>query len=81
MNDRKDPPYLAAGAARHRAQPAQALLLLIVIAAATGTLLLGLVTHGVTSQPYAQTKAATDEPDVVANSLTTCGVPKQEHLS
>jgi ABC-type lipoprotein release transport system permease subunit len=51
---------------RHR--PVQSVLLLLVISAATGTLMLGLVLHGVVSQPYAQTKAATDGPDVVASS-------------
>ena len=41
-------------------------LLLLVIAAATATLTLGLALHGVTSQPYAQTRAATHGPDLVA---------------
>jgi putative ABC transport system permease protein len=49
---------------RHR--PAQAMLLLLAITAATATLTLGLVLHGVTSQPYQQTRAATKGPDVVA---------------
>jgi hypothetical protein len=49
---------------RHR--PAQAALLLLVIAAATATLTLGLALHGVTSQPYQRTRAATNGPDVVA---------------
>jgi ABC-type antimicrobial peptide transport system permease subunit len=49
---------------RHR--PAQAVLLLLAITAATATLTLGLVLHGVTSQPYEQTRAATNGPDVVA---------------
>lgn len=52
---------------RHR--PVQSMLLLLVITAATGTLMLGLVLHGVVSQPYAQTKAATGGPDVVASSV------------
>jgi hypothetical protein len=42
---------------RHR--PAQALLLLLAITAATATLTLGLALHGVTSQPYQRTRAAT----------------------
>lgn len=50
---------------RHR--PAQAALLLIVITAATAVLSLGLVLHGVTSQPYQQTRAATNGPDIVAD--------------
>jgi len=49
---------------RHR--PAQAALLLLAITAATAVLTLGLALHGVTSHPYAQTKAATNGPDVVA---------------
>ncbi|MGH3153348.1 MAG: ABC transporter permease [Streptosporangiaceae bacterium] len=58
---------LAARDLRHR--PAQAALLLVVIAAAMATLTLGLVLHGVTSQPYQQTRAATTGPDVVASSV------------
>ena len=49
---------------RHR--PGQAVLLLLAITAATATLTLALVLHGVTSQPYEQTRAATSGPDVVA---------------
>src|ERR1022692_2700300 len=49
---------------RHR--PAQAVLLLLAITAATATLTLGLALHGVTSQPYQQTRAATNGPDIVA---------------
>lgn len=45
---------------------AQALLLIIAIAAATATLTMALALHGVTSQPYQQTRAATRGPDVVA---------------
>src|SRR5215470_11767591 len=48
---------------RHRAQAA---LLLLAITAAATTLTLGLALHGVTSQPYQQTRAATNGPDVVA---------------
>jgi putative ABC transport system permease protein len=55
---------LAARDLRHR--PAQALLLLLAITAATTVLTLGLALHGVTSQPYQQTRAATNGPDVVA---------------
>jgi ABC-type lipoprotein release transport system permease subunit len=55
---------LAALDLRHR--PAQALLLLLAITAATATLTLGLALHGVTSQPYQQTRAVTNGPDVVA---------------
>src|SRR5499425_1854456 len=49
-----------------RRRPAQAVLLLLAITAATSILTLGLALHGVTSQPYQQTRAATNGPDVVA---------------
>ena len=52
---------------RHR--PAQALLLLLVIAAGATTLTLGLALQGTTSDPYARTRAATNGPDVVATVL------------
>jgi putative ABC transport system permease protein len=59
---------------RHR--PAQAVLLLLAITAATATLTLGLALHGVTSQPYQQTRAATNGPDVVAQ-LSSAAVRHQ----
>jgi putative ABC transport system permease protein len=40
--------------------------MLLAITAAAATLTLGLVLHGVTSQPYQQTRAATSGPDEVA---------------
>ena len=49
-----------------RRHPAEALLLLVAIAAATTTLTVALALHGVTSAPYAATRAATAGPDVVA---------------
>jgi putative ABC transport system permease protein len=49
-----------------RRRPAQAALLLLAITAASATLTMGLVLHGVTSNPYEQTRAATKGPDVVA---------------
>ncbi len=49
-----------------RRRPAEALLMLLAITAATTVLTLGAVLHGVTSQPYQQTRAATNGPDVVA---------------
>ena len=55
---------LAARDLRHH--PAQAVLLLLAITAATAVLTLGLALHGVTSHPYQQTRAATRGPDVVA---------------
>lgn len=56
---------LAVKDVRHR--PAQALLLLLAIAAGAATLTLGLALGGTTNNPYARTKAATNGPDVVAN--------------
>jgi putative ABC transport system permease protein len=53
---------------RHR--PAQAVLLLLAIAAGTATLTLGLALQGTTDDPYARTRAATNGPDVVATMLT-----------
>jgi putative ABC transport system permease protein len=58
---------LAARDLRHR--PAQAVLVLLVIAAAATTLTLGLALHGVTSQPYQRTRAATAGPDVVVSAF------------
>src|SRR5580698_10610158 len=49
---------------RHRR--AQAALLLLAVTVATTVLTLGLALHGVTNHPYAQTKAATNGPDAVA---------------
>jgi putative ABC transport system permease protein len=49
-----------------RRRPGPAVLLVLAITAATATLTLGLVLHGVTNQPFQQTKAATKGPDVVA---------------
>jgi len=51
----------------------QSLLLLLVITAAMATLTLGLILHGVTSKPYAQTRAATAGPDVVASNIGFTG--------
>ena len=56
---------LAARDVRHHA--AQAVLLVVAIAAATATLTMGLALSGVTAQsPYLTTRAATKGPDVVA---------------
>lgn len=49
-----------------RRHPAQAVLLVATITAATATLTLGLVLHGVVQTPYKSTRAATAGPDVVA---------------
>jgi hypothetical protein len=47
---------------------AQALLLVVAIAVATATLTMALALNGVNGNPYQQTKAATNGPDVVAQS-------------
>src|SRR5580693_1481386 len=52
-----------------RRHPAQAGLVLLVIAAATATLALGLALRGVTSQPYQHTRAVTAGPDVVVSAF------------
>jgi hypothetical protein len=49
-----------------RRRPVEAALLLLAIMAATTTLTLGLVLHGVISKPYQNTRKATAGPDVVA---------------
>ncbi len=49
-----------------RRRPGPATLLVLAITAATATLTLGLVLHGVTNQPYLRTRAATNGPDVAA---------------
>jgi ABC-type lipoprotein release transport system permease subunit len=49
-----------------RRRPAEAALLLLAIMAATTTLTLALVLHGVTSKPYQSTREATAGPDVMA---------------
>ena len=56
-----------------RRRPAQAVLLLVAIGAATTTLTLALALNGVTSQHYAATRAATRGPDVVASTLIDSG--------
>ena len=50
-----------------RRRPAEAVLLSLAITAATATLTLGLVLHGVTDKPYQRTRQATFGPDVVAS--------------
>jgi ABC-type lipoprotein release transport system permease subunit len=50
-----------------RRRPGEAGLLLLAIIAATTTLTLGLVLHGVTDKPYQSTREATAGPDVVAS--------------
>src|SRR5262245_40567781 len=50
-----------------RRRPVEAALLLVAITAATATLTLGLVLHGMTNDPYQRTREATAGPDVVAS--------------
>jgi putative ABC transport system permease protein len=52
----------------------QAALLLLTITGATAVLTLGLALNGVTSQPYQQTRAATNGPDVTADFNDTGGI-------
>ena len=54
-----------------RRRPAESVMLLLAIMAATTTLTLGLVLHGITNRPYQQTRAATEGPDIVATNATT----------
>ncbi|HEY6276269.1 MAG TPA: FtsX-like permease family protein [Streptosporangiaceae bacterium] len=56
-------------AADLRRRPGEAVMLLVVIMAATTTLTLGLVLHGETNHPYERTRVATAGPDVVANII------------
>jgi FtsX-like permease family len=51
-----------------RRRPTEAVLLLLAITAATGTLTLGLVLRGVHNQPYESTRDATAGPDVVVSA-------------
>jgi putative ABC transport system permease protein len=68
---------LAVGDVRHR--PASAVLLVLAIVTAATTLTLGLALAGISNQPYQQTRALTDGPDVVAQvqsaALGPGGVP------
>jgi putative ABC transport system permease protein len=58
---------LRLGARNLRQRPAEAVLLVLAITAATTTLTLGLALRGVTDDPYRTTRAATAGPDVVAS--------------
>ena len=64
---------------RHHA--AQAALLVIAIAAATATLTMALSMNGVTGQPYAATRAATNGPDVVAYLTSAAQAKTLVHAS
>jgi putative ABC transport system permease protein len=56
-----------------RRRPTETVLLLVAIAAATGTLTLGLALNGIANRPYQQTRAATAGPDVVAEAPEVTG--------
>jgi len=64
-----------------RRHVAQAALLVVAIAAATATLTMALALTGVTSQPYAATRAATKGPDVVANLTSAWQAKGLSHAS
>jgi putative ABC transport system permease protein len=54
-----------------RRRPAETVLLLVAITAATGTLTIGLALGEVVTEPYRQTRAATAGPDVVVTPTAT----------
>lgn len=56
-------------------------MLLLAFVAATATLTLGLVLHGVTSRPYQQTRAATAGPDVEATAFPQRGGPPTDRVA
>lgn len=58
-----------------RRRPGEAVMLVVVIVAATAALTLGLVLHGVTAHPYATTKRETSGPDAPATYFVTTGGP------
>lgn len=60
-----------------RRRPAETVLLLVAITAATGTLTLGLRLGEVVSEPYRQTRAVTAGPDVVASPVATGDVARE----
>jgi ABC-type antimicrobial peptide transport system permease subunit len=65
-----------------RRHAAQAVLLVVAIAAATATLTMGLALNGVTAQsPYGTTRAATKGPDVVAYLTSASAANDLTHAS
>jgi ABC-type antimicrobial peptide transport system permease subunit len=62
-----------------RRRRVEAVMLLVVLTAATTALTLGLVLHGVTSQPYQSTRAATKGPDVLATAFPANSGPPADH--
>jgi len=64
-----------------RYRKAETAMLLLAFTAATATLTLGLVLHGVTSRPYQQTRAATAGPDVEATAFPPRGGPPTDQAA
>jgi putative ABC transport system permease protein len=64
-----------------RRRPAEAALLLIAITAATTTLTIGLVLHGVISEPYQNTRNVTAGPDAVASVAPPPGGSRRADLA
>jgi hypothetical protein len=60
---------------------AQAVLLIVAIAVASATLTMALALNGVTSHPYAVTRAVTKGPDVVAYATSTSEVESLAHAT
>ena len=58
-----------------RRRPGEAALLLLAIMAATTTLTVGLVLHGVLTKPYDTTREATAGPDIVASIPSSAASP------
>lgn len=58
-----------------RRHPAQSALLIVVIASSMAILALGLMLHGLTNEPYQQTRIATAGPDVVLSYLDVPSFP------
>jgi ABC-type lipoprotein release transport system permease subunit len=64
-----------------RRRPGQAVMLLVVMTAATTALTLGLVLRGLTVQPYQTTRAATAGPDVLATAFPFHNGPPADHAA
>ena len=64
---------LASRDVRHR--PGEAVMLVVIITAATAALALGLVLQGTTAHPYQTTREATSGPDALATDFPGGGAP------
>ncbi len=56
-----------------RRRTTETLLLLVAVTVAASTLTIGLALHGQTAQPYAETRAATRGPDIIAAAFPVLG--------